>query len=290
MFEDLLINSKTKAALETFAKQPAHALLLLGPAGSGKLALGKHLAAGLLNIKPAELDKYAYFLHIARQEKKQDISVEAIRELIKSLKLKVPSSSVVKRVVLVEDAHLMNQEAQNAFLKSLEEPAPGTVFILTSLSKNSLLPTVVSRATSITVEPVNLEQAAKFYAQKSQPEVAAAWALSQGAPGLLNSLLLDKDNDVRQAVNQAKSLLTKNKYQRLVELDKISDKAELQNVFDGMTKVLKALYRAAAAKNDQKRMDASLKAAKLVLEARRDIEQNAMPRLVILRLVLAMPL
>lgn len=291
MFSDLLLNPRTESKLNNYLAAPGHGLLLVGPVGSGKVALARALTAKLLGVSPDKLDNQAYFLHISRQEKKQDITIEAIRNLISTLKLTVPGRNRVRRVVLIEDAHLMSREAQNAFLKSLEEPAPGTVFILTTPSKTSLLPTVVSRTTPVSVEPIAQEQAYKFFSNYSQAEVAAAWALSQGAAGLLASLLQDESSELKQAVEQAKDLLGKDRYSRLIELDKLSaNKPALATLLSAMTRVYKALYRAAAAKNDPKRMNAAIAATKVVLEAQTNLQLNIMPRLVILKLVLKLPL
>jgi len=291
MFNDLAIHKQTKAKLERYLNKPGQALLLVGSQGSGKTTLAMRLAAQLLNAGPEKLTNHPYFVHIAKPDNKQDISVESIRELIRTLKLKVPGKAAVSRVVLIEDAQAMNTEAQNAFLKSLEEPNPGTVYLLTVDSKAGLLATVVSRTSSVNIEPISLAEAQKHFKNFNPDEVAAAWALSQGTPGLLSSLLADKDNSLRQAIDQAKSLLAKNKYQRLLELDKLtSDKASLLTLLNAMAKVYKALYRAAAAKNDTKRMNLAMAASDQVLQAQQNLQLNVMPRLVILRMVLKLPL
>ncbi len=80
------------------------------------------------------------------------IRIDQIRGLYSSLVLK--SDSAVTRFVLVEDAHLMNQEAGNALLKILEEPPDSTVFVLTAPGTRELLSTVVSRCRHIRFNPI----------------------------------------------------------------------------------------------------------------------------------------
>ncbi|MFP4193803.1 MAG: DNA polymerase III subunit delta' [Desulfobacterales bacterium] len=80
------------------------------------------------------------------------IRIDQIRSLYGSLALK--SDTAATRVVLIEDAHLMNKEAGNALLKILEEPPESTVFILTAPDAGNLLPTIVSRCRHIRFNPI----------------------------------------------------------------------------------------------------------------------------------------
>ena len=281
MFESLLLHPKTKKSLERFADAPAHAVILIGPVGAGKTTLGHALAAQILSIEPSALDNYPYFMQIRRQKDKQDISIEAIREVNQALRLQVPGSAVLRRVILLQDAHHMNQEAQNAFLKSLEEPPADTVFILTSTAKASLLPTIISRAQSIVVHPVSLEH----LPNSDEPAVKSAWQLSQGAVGLFSSLLKDEDEDLKTAVDQAKRFLQKTPYERLIELDSLSrDKERLNLLLDGLARVMQALYKAAARKDNKKQVANLLAAMKTVGQARQDLDTNVLSRLIALRL------
>ncbi|MFW6271430.1 MAG: DNA polymerase III subunit delta' [Desulfosalsimonas sp.] len=80
------------------------------------------------------------------------IRIDQIRSLYSSLALK--SDAAVTRIVLIEDAHRMNQEAGNALLKILEEPPDSTVFVLTAPDTGDLLPTIVSRCRHIRFNPI----------------------------------------------------------------------------------------------------------------------------------------
>ncbi|MBQ8201090.1 MAG: DNA polymerase III subunit delta' [Clostridia bacterium] len=81
----------------------------------------------------------------------QGISVDEIRYVI-SL---VGQHTFIggRRVVIIERAEKMNQPAQNALLKTLEEPMPGTVFLLLTDSPELLLPTIVSRCRALKLHP-----------------------------------------------------------------------------------------------------------------------------------------
>ncbi len=75
------------------------------------------------------------------------IKISRIRELCTSLTVR--ANEAFRRIVIIRDAETMNTEAQNALLKTLEEPPRDTIFILIADNPASLLPTVVSRCRSI---------------------------------------------------------------------------------------------------------------------------------------------
>ena len=83
----------------------------------------------------------------------QSIGIAEIKDLHKKIFLK-PVNSKTKAVIL-EDAHLLTIEAQNALLKVLEEPPDNTIIILSVEAKESLLPTILSRCKLIELEPEN---------------------------------------------------------------------------------------------------------------------------------------
>jgi DNA polymerase III subunit delta' len=92
------------------------------------------------------------------------IKVEQIRSLCRRLTLKPNEASV--RLAVIDDAHLMNAEAANTLLKTLEEPPDSTVFILTALQALDLLPTIVSRCRHIRFNPISNQRLASFITQK----------------------------------------------------------------------------------------------------------------------------
>lgn len=74
--------------------------------------------------------------------------IESIREIIHYLTLQTANKNE-NRGVLIENAHLMTEAAQNAFLKTLEEPPRDTIIILTAPREDLLLPTIISRCVLI---------------------------------------------------------------------------------------------------------------------------------------------
>ncbi len=88
------------------------------------------------------------------------IRIDQIRSLYGRLALK--SGTATTRLILIEDAHRMNQEAGNALLKILEEPPDSTVFILTAPDTGDLLPTIVSRCRHIRFNPIPQKELADY--------------------------------------------------------------------------------------------------------------------------------
>lgn len=84
------------------------------------------------------------FKLIKRDEDKKEISVDAIREIIKDIS-RGPIFAT-KKIYIIQEAEEMSTSAQNALLKTLEEPPEYALFILTCNNLERLLPTVVSRS------------------------------------------------------------------------------------------------------------------------------------------------
>ncbi len=85
----------------------------------------------------------------------QTIKISAIRDLFQSI-ISKPNEAKM-RVVIIENTETMNEQAQNAFLKMLEEPPLNTFFILISDNINSLLATIISRCRTIRLQPTEAQ-------------------------------------------------------------------------------------------------------------------------------------
>lgn len=284
---ELLLHPRTASGIEAFLSQPTHALLVVGPQGSGKLYLARQVAARLLGLDVSKLDNYPYFIHLARAAGRQDISIDEIRRVISGAKLKIPASRPVNKVVLIEDAQLMSLPAQNAFLKTLEEPNAGTVFILTADSVHSILPTIASRTRKLVVSPLPLADVLEFFSRShDKAEIEAAWHLSGGLIGTIQSYLAGGEEDhLRQAIDDAKRLITLDRLNLLAELEELASRDQLDITLQALDKIYAALHRAAV-KNQSSNMASLLRNRKLVAQSHADLEANANQRLVILNLAL----
>ncbi len=154
-----------------------HGLLLHGPDGVGKEQFATVLAAGLLcsarrdGLTPCgacpecALSRAASHsdLHwLRRPEDKKSIGVDAVRETCEQLAM--TSMRGGYRVAIITPAHLMTVNAQNALLKTLEEPAPRTLLVLVTSRPSGLLATLRSRCQRVEVPRPEAAQAGAWLA------------------------------------------------------------------------------------------------------------------------------
>ena len=213
-----VVHPLTKRQLETFHKVPSHALILIGPTGSGKLTLARQLVEKILKLPTDSFADYAYGLTIAPVEGKA-IGIESIRQLEHFLSLKVPSSQAINREVLIKNSHLLTIEAQNALLKTLEEPPEGTIIVLTTAQEKALLPTIRSRAVAINVRRPERGALLQHFDTQGFDRI---YALSGGLPGLMTSLVTDQEHPLKAATERARQLLNQSSYERLSSVDELS--------------------------------------------------------------------
>lgn len=122
----------------------------------------------------------------------REIKVEQVRALEDRLALR-PLEGTWK-VAIVVSAEVMNLQAQNAFLKTLEEPPPGTVLILVSAKPDRLLPTIRSRCSRVQFGPLSLEAVAARIEEEGELEGKdAELAAALAAGSLARALAFDRD-------------------------------------------------------------------------------------------------
>jgi DNA polymerase III subunit gamma/tau len=131
-----------------------HAYLFVGSRGTGKTSMAKILAASLncINgptVKPCgECESCvsianASSLDVIEMDAASNNSVDDIRDLRERVGFAPVSGR--HKVYILDEAHMLSTAAWNAFLKTLEEPPPHTIFVLATTEANKVLPTVVDR-------------------------------------------------------------------------------------------------------------------------------------------------
>jgi DNA polymerase III subunit delta' len=216
---DLLLHSSTKKALERLQSQQPHAIALFGPKGAGKRTVARRLAEELLQTK---LQSGSNYFEVAPGDN-DAITIDQAREIKQFVKLKISGNTSVKRVVIISDAQTLQESAQNTLLKLIEEPPVGTVFILTASAQETLLPTLISRLTTIKLMPVSAQQLSQLPKAKhlDNQELARIFHLSGGHVGLANRLLSsnDVDDSLMKDMQIAKQLIASKRYDRLGNIE-----------------------------------------------------------------------
>jgi DNA polymerase-3 subunit delta' len=223
---DIVLHPLTLTAVQRFTDHPSHAVVLIGPSGIGKKSLARRLARDLLKTDDAGLETTAYLHRINRGEERS-ISIEKVRGLEHFLSRKVPGAAA--RVVIIEDAHLLTTEAQNALLKTLEEPPENTTLILATAHEQALLPTIRSRTSSLTVQRPASTLLTKHFADAGfdATKIRQAELMSGGLPGLMTAMLSDsQDHPLIQAAATAREIIQKTTFERLAMVDSLSKQRE----------------------------------------------------------------
>lgn len=278
----LPVHKQTGFFMNQFIASPKHSLLLHGKAGSGKRTLAARIAAELLGIKPDALSQHPYSLVIDPEE--PTISIESIRSLQQFLKLRVPGTQTqtVNRVIFIHDAERMRHEAQNALLKTLEEPPAGTCIILTVANPKNLLSTITSRTHTLEVLPIDLQTAQTAYPDVDPAALQKFHALSQGQAALLQALLTNERHPLLDHIDTAKQLLSARKSERLFQVEELSkDKRAARQLLEAFLRISHAGLFAAAARNSSAHIEQWCRRQESILQGIRRLEQNAHTKLVL---------
>ncbi len=166
------------------------ALLFCGPRGVGKTTCARILAK-VINAG-ANLSDDELALNIFELDAASNNSVDDIRRLIDQVRF-APQTGKFK-VYIIDEVHMLSQQAFNAFLKTLEEPPAHVIFILATTEKHKIIPTILSRCQifdfkRITVEDIanHLAYVAKQEGINAEPE--ALHMIAEKADGALRDAL-----------------------------------------------------------------------------------------------------
>jgi DNA polymerase-3 subunit delta' len=238
----VLLHPQLQTQLNTAAQTRSGSYIFHGSTGVGKATAAYDLARRLnctgdtpsvcRSCLQIQAGSYPDLITI-RPEDKPSITIEQVRGLTQALSLSLYRPDGL-RLVIIDDAHALTVEAQNALLKLIEEPPPQTVFVLVTSRLEALLPTVRSRCAAIYFPRLSQSEIAKFLEQAHHlkpSEAEALAAASDGAPGVAVALitqpeLAEERLQLRQMADQAATAGT---FERLLLAKRLTDsKADLQ--------------------------------------------------------------
>lgn len=214
----------------------AHAYLFSGQEMIGKRTFALELVRLVNHSTEAAINPDLLFIDSGGSESGQTIIIEEIRRVKNFVSL----SSYVGpyKFVVINDAHLMTTEAQNALLKILEEPSPSSILILVTANPTALLPTIISRCQEIKFLPHPKRASDEVLKSSGLPRTKMEFLaeFSNGRIGLVKTIIKEKSfGEIKDAVRELMCLVKADINGRLVIAQKLTDE---KNKPDLIKKVL----------------------------------------------------
>ncbi|MBQ9143036.1 MAG: DNA polymerase III subunit delta, partial [Lachnospiraceae bacterium] len=227
----------------------SHAYIINGEKSSGKEFIAKIFAMALQceadGVEPCNecrsckqtLSKNQPDIIYVTHEKPNTVSVDDIRAQVNNDVGIKPYSSKYK-IYIINEAEKMTQQAQNAILKTLEEPPAYAVIILLVSNINTLLPTILSRCVTLNMKPVRDELVKKFLMEEMRvpdykADVCVAFARGNVGKAKLLAASEEFENIKAEAISLLKYIKEMEMQEIIAAIKKINEyKLEIQDYFD----------------------------------------------------------
>jgi DNA polymerase III delta prime subunit len=216
----IITHPTTASRIASYLSDMPQALLVTGVAGVGASTIAMDIAAKIsktaVHILPEKDDQVDI--------EKGTITVAIIRRLYEQTR----SKQTHTQAFVIDYAERMAPQAQNAFLKLLEEPNDGIVFILVTHEPQKLLPTIHSRVQTLEILPITDEQSNELLDSLKVHDTtkrAQLLYMASGLPAELVRLVGDEEYFAKgaQLVRDARDLLQAAPYQKLLLAQKYKD-------------------------------------------------------------------
>jgi DNA polymerase-3 subunit delta' len=232
-----------RRALET--AKINHAYLFVGPAGVGKKTTALAFARAIILAADPEGEVYLRenahpdFMSIERIEKKSLIGIEQInREMEPWLALKPYRAA--RRVVVINEAHLLSLAAANALLKTLEEP-PGHAVLILVTDEQNLMETIVSRCQLIRFSPATESAVSESLLERGIEAKRVTHLARLGQGSIAAAIQLAEEEGLEELWNNARSILQDLSAGGDIEIFKCAEQIEQKPAM--MSGLLTALLR-----------------------------------------------
>lgn len=199
----------------------SHAHLLVGEDGIGKSKLAKNMGYKILGKNQEK--QYADLVEWRVEKNKSTIGVNSIRALTEEINKKPYEGE--KKVIIIYDAHKMTVQAQNAFLKTIEEPPKNVTILLLCENLEAILDTIKSRCQIHKLKNLNVDEMEAFlkinYNHLTLEELKVIVAFSDGIPGKAEKFIEDSSfKDIRDITMEILLKLNKIGTEELMKYEK----------------------------------------------------------------------
>lgn len=198
-YDTLINNFKNRCINNSLS----HAHLIAGADGIGKSKLANMLAKFILN---GDLNR-EYVDIINYKSSKASFGVDDVRDIIEEVSKKPFEGE--KKVIIIHEGNKLTIQAQNALLKTIEEPPVGVHIILLCESLELILDTIKSRCEIYKLTPLTKDELYKYISHKgfnySDNEIKSAIAFSEGIPGRIDRYF--NDDSLKELRNKVLQLI-----------------------------------------------------------------------------------
>jgi len=222
-FESIIGHNSIKNQISNSIKlnKLSHAHLLVGGDGIGKSILAKNI--GLKILGKHQDKQYVDLMEWHIEKNKSTIGVNSIRALIEEINKKPFEGD--KKVIIIYDSDKMTVQAQNAFLKTIEEPPKNVTILLLCENIEVILDTIKSRCQIHKLKSLNSNEMGKFlkinYCDLSLEEIKVIIAFSDGIPGKAEKYIQDNNfKDIRNITLEILLKLSIAKTEEIIKYEK----------------------------------------------------------------------
>ena len=270
--ETTLIHEKTKNWIKAYAQTPNNPVIL---DTAGDFMYGQTVAAEIVKTLGISNSK-------VEQVFSGKLGIEDIRSVKNRFSLQANKSkeNEITRMLIIGDGSSLSVEAQNAFLKLLEEMPNNTGVILIVSNMSALLPTVQSRCFYIPLIQVGPGAIKQNYPEKTDSDINRALLQSQGSTTKALEILNDEYSN--EMIDQAKTFITSSVYERQLQLkDLHTSKPDYISFIDSLALIARSGMQHAKSTNNKMLWKDRLT---IILNAAEQLKLHVSPKLVLLSL------
>lgn len=223
--EKPLLHKLTESKINSLLNKPGHGYLFSGPSSSGKMTTIKWIAAKLQGA----VDPKSYHIYVIEPAESGSIGIESAKSIEQTIG---KSTDQRYKIVAINHAHKMTHEAQNSLLKTIEEPAPKSIIILSTDKPYYLLPTIRSRLNNIAFHRIAKKEIKQTkFGLSAADDFEKLYHMGNMTVGGLKKLLEDNEHkhSLLANIKIAKEFLASSDYERMVSINAhAKDKSELE--------------------------------------------------------------